>query len=123
MIAITSTRRSDEQLESVLYETANWTVNGVRGVILCEVVSLRLAIAKATQFAVMGREVVALMRGRPAEIVVLSDQVRILTSRLTESEVSPKPRVAAFINETIDDFEDLLPGLMLNGAACHEVVA
>src|SRR5580698_4278647 len=65
MVAETSTCSSDGQLESILDETANWTVNGTHGVVLCEVASLRLAIAKAAQFAATGREVVALMRRRP----------------------------------------------------------
>jgi hypothetical protein len=123
MVDMKSSRRSDEQLESILYETANWTVNGVCGVILCEVVSLRVAIEKAAQFAAMGREVVALTRGHPSEIVVLPDQVRILTILLAEPEASRRPRVAAFINETVDDLDELLAALMPNGLTRHEVAA
>ena len=80
MVDMTSSGRSNEHLQSILYETANWTVNGVHGVVLCEVASLRLAIDKAAQFAAMGREVVALMHRRPPEIVVLSGQVRKLAN-------------------------------------------
>jgi hypothetical protein len=123
MVAETSTRRSDEKLESILYETANWTVNGVQGVVLCEVASLRLAIEKAAQFAARGREVVALIRGRPAEIVVLSGQVWKLTNLEVESQTPPWPRVAAFTSETANDFDGPLPALMPSGAVYREAMA
>jgi len=96
MVAETSTRRSDEQLESILYETANCSVNVVQGAVLREVAGLRLAIENAGQFAAGGREVVALIGGRPAEIVVFSGQVRKLTNLEVESQISSWPCVAAF---------------------------
>lgn len=122
MISKNSTHRSDEQLESRLYETANWTVNGVQGVVLCEVASLHLAIKKAAQFAAMGREVVAIMRRRPPEIVVLAGQVRKLMNMLVEVEapVSPVRRVAAFLGETEDGAGARLPAFMPSGAVDPE---
>jgi hypothetical protein len=81
MVAERSTSRGDEQLEFILHETANWTVNGSQGVVLCEVASLRLALDKATEFSARGREVVALIRRCSPEIVVLSDQIRKITNR------------------------------------------
>jgi hypothetical protein len=88
MVAMTSRRRSDEQLEFVLYETANWMVYGGQGLVLCEVASLRLAIEKAAEFAARGREVVAVVRRPSAEIVVFSGQLRKLTNLLSESRNS-----------------------------------
>jgi hypothetical protein len=122
VIANISTSRSDDQLESGLYETANWTVNGVQGVVLCEVASLRLAIEKAGQFAAMGREVVALMRRRPPEIVVLPAQVRKLTNLLPASQVASGSRVAVFTIETADNSNGSLPRLKPNGAV-HRAAA
>jgi hypothetical protein len=88
MVAMTSNRRSDEQLELILYETANWMVYGGQGLVLCEVVSLRLAIEKAAGFAARGREAVAVVRRPPPEIVVFSGQLRKLTNLLSESQNS-----------------------------------
>jgi hypothetical protein len=84
MVAEKSTSRGDEQLEFILHETANWTVNGSQGVVLCEVASLQLALDKATQCSARGREVVALIRRCSPEIVVLSDQIRKIANRLIE---------------------------------------
>jgi hypothetical protein len=123
MVAEAFTRRRDEQLESIHYETANWTVNGVQGVVLCEVASLRFAIEKAAQFAARGREVVELIRGRPAKIMVLSGQVWKLTNLKVKSQTSPWPHVAAFTSETADDFDDPLPALMPNSAVYREAEA
>jgi hypothetical protein len=123
MFAEASTRRSDEQLESILYERANWTVNGVLGVVPCEVPSLRLAIENSAQFAARGRGVVALIRGRSAEIAVLSGQVRKLTNLEVESQISPWPRVAVFTSQTADDFDGPLPALMPNGVVYREATA
>jgi hypothetical protein len=123
MVAVSSSRRSDEHLQSILYETANWTVNGAQGMVLCEVASLRLAIEKATQLAAKGREVVAFMCRRPAEIVVLSGQVRKLTNLLVESRISSSPGVADFLSKAVNGFDISLPVLMPNGANYHEVTA
>lgn len=89
MVAEISNRRSDGQLELILYETANWTVNGRQGVIFCEVASLRAAIDRAAEFAAKGREIMALVRRGPAEIVVFSGQVRTLTDRVSKTKVGP----------------------------------
>jgi hypothetical protein len=91
MVATTFNRRSDEQLETILYETANWTVNGVRGAVLCEVASLGLAIETAAEFAFRGREVVAVVRRPPPEVIVFSGQLRKLTNLLSESQNSQAP--------------------------------
>jgi hypothetical protein len=89
---------------SLLHEAANWTVNGVQGAVLCEIASLRLAIDRAMEFAALGREVVTLMRRRSPEIIVLSDQVRMLTNHLLRSLGSSGRHVAVYMNETNDGF-------------------
>jgi hypothetical protein len=104
MATITSTRRSDEQLELMLYEVANWTVQGVQGVVLSELASLRLAIERAVEFATREREVIALMHRRPPEIVVLSDQLQKLKDLLVQSPATPTPLVAVSANETAGYF-------------------
>jgi hypothetical protein len=89
MVAKISNRRGDGQLRSILHETANWTVNGRLGVVFCEVASLRLAIDRAVDFAAKGREVIALVRRRPVEIVVFYGQVKKLAAGLSEPEIYP----------------------------------
>jgi hypothetical protein len=89
MTAEISNRRSDGQLGLILYETANWMVAGPQGMVLGEVASLRIAIEMAEDFTAVGREVVALVRGRPTEIVVFSGQAWKLTDGLSEPEVAP----------------------------------
>jgi hypothetical protein len=120
MAAEAFTRRADEQLESILYESANWTVNSVQGVVLCEVASLRLAIENAAQFAAHVPEIVALMcRGR-ADIVVSSGQAGNFPSLPVEPQVSQWPRVTAVIIETADGYHGPLLALMSNGAVYRE---
>jgi hypothetical protein len=88
MVAITSNRRGDEQLESVLYKTANCLVHGVQGVVLCEGESLGFAIEKAAEFAARGREIAAVVRRPSPEIALFSGQLRKLTNLLSESHNS-----------------------------------
>ena len=89
MLAETSNRRSDGQLGLILYETAKWTLTGRQGMTLSEVASLRLAVDKAVEVTASGLDVVALVRRRPAEIVVFSGQIAILADRVSESEMGP----------------------------------
>jgi hypothetical protein len=89
MIAAYSNRRNEGQLGLILYETANWRVVGPQGVVLCEVASLRIAIDKCAELAARGSQVVALVRKRHPEIVVFSQQVRMLMNCLADGEVLP----------------------------------
>jgi hypothetical protein len=103
MVAVASTRRSDDQLEFLLYETANWTVIASRGVVLCEVTSLRLALEKAGDFVGRGGVVIALIRRRFPKIVVLSDQIWNLENRSIQSLGWTGPRASE--NETTAWFD------------------
>ena len=88
MVAGTSTRRSDGELEFILHETANWTVMGVQGRVLCEVASLRLAV---DEFEALGHkgQVSALIRVRPVKIMVFPGQILKLANYLAEQEPYP----------------------------------
>jgi hypothetical protein len=94
MVATTSDRPSNGQLERILYETANWTVNGFQGLIFCEVASLRLALDRASELSSRGKRVVALVRKRPTKTVVFSAQFRTLEDHFSEPLVSPISVVA-----------------------------
>ena len=87
MVAETSTRRSDGELEFIIHETANWTVMGFQGRIFCEVASLRLAIEKFETLGHMG-QISALIRVRPTKIMVFPGQILKLADYLAELEPS-----------------------------------
>jgi hypothetical protein len=93
MVTVASTRRSDAELESILYETANWTVMGSQGRTYCEVASLRLAIDEAGGLHGKGREVSALVCLRPTKIMVFPGQIMTMVNRLSEPEPYPILRV------------------------------
>ena len=78
MINRTSTRRDDEQLVFILYETASWTLKGRLGELMGEVASLRCAVEQAARLGALGHRVVAFVRGSPPEIVVFSAQIQRL---------------------------------------------
>jgi hypothetical protein len=82
----TPTRCSDEFLRSVLHETANWTVNGPNGQILCEVASLHCAVEQAVEFGALGHGIVALVHDGDPKIVLFSGQIRTLVDRLFDPE-------------------------------------
>jgi hypothetical protein len=77
------TRRSDEQLAFILYETARWTVKGHLGAIIGEVASLRCAVDRAAELGAVGHDVLAFVRGTSSEIVVFSAQIQRLASECT----------------------------------------
>ncbi len=79
-------RRSDEQLETILFETANWTVNGRNGRVLCTVTSLRQALERAANLAASGVAVVALCRMPADDIIVFEAQAERLRKRCAAFE-------------------------------------
>jgi hypothetical protein len=93
MINRTPTRRSDEQLATILYETARWTVKGRGGAVLFEVASLQCAVDRAVEVGAIGQRIVAFVRRSPSEIVVFSAQIQ----RLAGEEADPSDwRVARY---------------------------
>jgi hypothetical protein len=70
----------------MLYETANWTVTGRDGAILCEVASLHCAIEHAVELGALGHRIVALVRGAPPVAVVFSGQLLNLIDQLFDPD-------------------------------------
>jgi hypothetical protein len=82
-------RRSDEQLDLILFETATWTVNGRNGQVLCTAPSLRHALDRSTGFATSGAVVIALCRLPADNIIVFAAQAERMRKLLAGREVSP----------------------------------
>jgi hypothetical protein len=80
-------RRSDEQLEVVLYETGHWVVNGRQGQVLCYAASLRQAIDRSTNFSASGAMVIAICRLPSDNIVIFSEQIDRLRQRINVREL------------------------------------
>jgi hypothetical protein len=99
--------RSFERLYLILHETANWSVILPQGAVRCEPASLRMALDKATELALRGSEVDALVRSSSSEIVLFSDQVRKLMNYLAEHEPVPEPRTAAIANGGLGGIDDV----------------
>ena len=82
-------RRSDEQLHSILFETAIWAINGRNGQVLCAAPSLHCALERATQYAASGAVVVAICRSQGDNIIVFEEQANRLRKLCANSEVPP----------------------------------
>ena len=70
-----SNRRSDEQLEAIMWETGHWVVNGPQGRVLGSAANLRHAIDKWAVFAASGAVVVAICRLPSDNIIVFPGQI------------------------------------------------
>jgi hypothetical protein len=70
--------RSDEQLDTILFETAIWTINGHNGQVLGIAPSLRQALDRAASFTASGAAVLALCRMPDDNIIVFPPQTRRL---------------------------------------------
>jgi hypothetical protein len=70
-----NSRRTDLQLEDILYDTCQWTINGPDGQAIGFAASLRRAIDRETQFGIIGAVVSALTRHPFDNIIVLPDQI------------------------------------------------
>lgn len=77
-----SNRRTDEQLEAILFEAGRWVVNGRRGEVLCHAPSLKRAIERADDYAERGAPIIALCRLPADNIVVFAAQRERLCQRL-----------------------------------------
>jgi hypothetical protein len=78
----TSACRSDFELQLMLDDRHNWTVNGPKGIAFDRASTLRCALAAGLELSERGYEVVALVRYTPGsrKIVVLHEQMRILAA-------------------------------------------
>jgi hypothetical protein len=89
----TSNRRTDHQLDVILYEAGHWVVDGRQGQVLCSAASLRQAIERAEQYAADGAVVIAICRLPLDNIVVFAEQMDRLRRDITVREMGS--RVAA----------------------------
>jgi hypothetical protein len=88
---ISPSNRTDEQLYQALCETADWTVNGRAGQVLCVAPSLRLAVDRAQDHAASGAIVVAICRLPQDNIVIFAEQLARLRRLIEEREANPVP--------------------------------
>ena len=79
-------RRSDAQLEVILFETATWTINGRNGQILCTTLNLRRALDRAADFAASGA-VAAICRKTGDDIIVFEAQAERLRKLCAGHEI------------------------------------
>ena len=86
MSDITSTRGSDEGLATILYATDDWTVNGTRGMVFCDVAGLRSAVQRAAELASAGHHIIAIVRRPPTETNLFWDQIVRLADRVVEQD-------------------------------------
>ena len=70
--------RSDEQLDTILFETAIWTINGPGGRVLGNAPSLRHALDTAASFTASGTVVATLCRMPADNIIVFPPQTKRL---------------------------------------------
>ena len=70
--------RSDEQPDTILFETAVWTINGLNGLVLGTAPSLRQALDREASFTASGAVVVALCRMPDDNIIIFPSQTRRL---------------------------------------------
>jgi hypothetical protein len=85
---VRSNRRSDEQLEAMLWETGHWVVNGHQGRVLGSAASLRQAIARSATYAASGAVVIAICRLPSDNIIVFPGQIERLRSRIAVNELA-----------------------------------
>jgi hypothetical protein len=85
----TWTRDRDDGLTTILYETEHWAVDGMRGVVFCDVAGLRSAVERASQLAAEGHHILAIVRRPPTEINVYWNQIVRLADRVTVSQDCP----------------------------------
>ena len=81
-----SNRRSDEQLEALLYETGHWVVNGNQGQVLGFAASLGRAIERSAEYAASGAVVVAICQLPSDSIIVFPGQIERLRGILAVRE-------------------------------------
>jgi hypothetical protein len=67
--------RTDERLDAILDEAAEWALHARRGRLLCRATSLRDALEKSSVHAGSGLEVACISRYPTEDIVLHSDQI------------------------------------------------
>jgi hypothetical protein len=70
-----SSYRTDDHLQSILHETANWVIHGRGGIPLGQAASLHGALQKFTEFAQSGATILAISRLPGDSIIIFGEQV------------------------------------------------
>jgi hypothetical protein len=96
--------KTDDQLELILHDTADWAVVGQGGQFLCFAASLGRALDRAADLAADGAVVTAVSRLPFDNIVVCSDQMRRLRKVIAGREVAP----IKYSDEWADIDDDLM---------------
>ena len=86
---VTPNYRTDERLESILFEVGNWSVNGQRGQPLCVMPTLRLAVDKATSYVASGTLVESLSHFPTLDVIVSAAQIERLRKAIAGLELTP----------------------------------
>jgi hypothetical protein len=81
--------KTDEQLDLILYNTADWAIIGQEGQSLCLAASLRRALDRAAGLAADGAVVTSLSRLPFDNIIVNPDQMLRLRKVIAGLEVAP----------------------------------
>jgi len=84
-----SNSRTDDQLEAILAEPANWVVNGHQGRALHFAPNLGRALDIAAEYTAEGAAVSSLARLPSDNIVVFADQIDRLRTMVGERELLP----------------------------------
>jgi hypothetical protein len=84
-----SNRRSDEQLEALLFETGHWAVNGRQGQVLGYAPNLQRAVDRAAKFSASGAVVIAICRLPSDNIIVFAEQIERLRQTIVIRELVP----------------------------------
>jgi hypothetical protein len=84
-----NSRHTDQQLEAILYDTCQWSIEGQGGQPLGFAASLRKALDREIDFASSGAVVIALTRRPLANIFVLPDQIARLRKIVAGRETPP----------------------------------
>ena len=84
-----SNLKTDEQLELILYDTADWAIVGQEGQSLCFAASLRRALDRAADLAADGAVVTTISRLPFDNIIVNPNQMLRLRKAIAGLEVAP----------------------------------
>jgi hypothetical protein len=84
-----SNRRSDEQLEALLFETDHWAVNGRQGQVLGYAANLQQAIERSAKFSMSGAVVIAICRLPSDNIIIFAEQIDRLRRIIEVGELVP----------------------------------
>jgi hypothetical protein len=98
-----SNSRTDDQLEAILTEPANWVVNGHQGRALHFAATLGRALDIAAEYTAEGAVVSSLARLPSDNIVVFADQIDRLRTVVGERELMPAG-IMRYEHEAANDF-------------------